>query len=168
MTAPGKRIPAWRFAVLAIMACSAFLVGIVVAKMMTDTPIEKSGEMHIAKWMVEAVATDDGDVDLVAGRDIQTYSLMVTNNSEVVSSYAIKVSGVPDDVKVGLDSGDLQLPNNGEVLLEDTGGDLSFTSPDNVRSHTLKMQATENADVTPDTGTDLNVEIVLKQKDPRL
>ena len=98
-----KRTPIGRLAALIIVTGSAFLVGLGVAKMVNDEPIEKDGGAHVAKWDIEVDPTGGNSVNLSAGSDAQLYGLTVTNNSDIAGNYTIRVIGVPSGVKIGLD-----------------------------------------------------------------
>lgn len=166
-----KRTPIGRLAALIIVAGSAFLVGLGVAKMVNDEPIEKDGGAHVAKWDIEVDPTGGNSVNLSAGSDAQLYGLTVTNSSDVASNYTIKVSGIPSGVKIGLDiqtDADLQEPINGEVSFTNTGGILGFSGGNNSRSHALTLMALPGASVTSGDGADMKIELSFEQGDPRI
>lgn len=168
MVARKRRIAIRRYmAPLAFVGC-VFLVGLSSAKMVSTGAIQKTGQMHIAGWSVGVTSTSSGGMVLDAGGNGQTYALTVTNNSEVASSYAIKVSNIPAGIKVGLDissSSDLVTPTNGEVIFTSTGGDLGYTAPNNERNHTLTLAAEPSANATQNS-VNLAIDVVFTQKDP--
>lgn|GEM_PF-1434745 len=173
MAARKKRIALRRYVVPLVFVCCLVFVGASSAKMFSGSPIAKSSEARIAAWSVDVSSSDDNNMTLDAGKDAQTYSLLVTNNSEVASAYSIKVSNIPDGVKVGLDiaSGadltDLETPVDGVVVLANTGGDLGYEAPDNVRTHTLTLVAEATAAITQ-SSVGMTIEVLFEQKDPQL
>ena len=76
------------FVPLAFAGC-LLLVGLSAAKMVNTGAIQKTDQMHIAGWSVGVTSTSSGSMVLDAGGNAQTYTLTVTNDSEVASSYAI-------------------------------------------------------------------------------
>ena len=125
--------------------------------------------MSIAGWSVDVTSADSGSITLDAGSNSQTYNLTVTNNSEVASSYSIKVSNVPAGVKVGLDitsASDMVTPTGGEATFTNTGGDLGYEAPNNTRAHVLTLAAEATANITQ-SSVDMTIEVLFEQKDPR-
>ena len=158
-----------RYIIAISLFCCLFTAGIVRAKMANNTPIGKEGEIQVAEWSVDVTSADSGSITLDAGSNSQTYNLTVTNNSEVASSYSIKVSNVPAGVKVGLDitsASDMVTPTGGEATFTNTGGDLGFEAPNNTRTHVLTLAAEATANITQ-TSVDMTIEVLFEQKDPR-
>ena len=153
VTRNGKRISLRRYVVpLGLVCCCLFFVSASSAKMINNDPLS------------------DDDLALDAGGNAKSYPLVVENNSDVVSTYSIKISNIPVGVKIGLDimsESDLAAPVNGEVIFTNTGGDLGRTTPGNTRMHVLTLKADSTADVTSD-GVDLAIDVLFAQKDPRL
>lgn len=170
MAARKKRIAPSRYIIpVGLVCCCLAFVAAGWAKMANDVVISKTGEMQIAGWNVDVSSSDASNMTLDAGENAQTYSLLVTNNSEVASTYSIKVSNIPVGVKVGLDitsDADLVAPTDGEVTLMNTGGDLGFAAPNNTRTHVLTLAADATADTTQ-SSVDLTIEVLFAQKDPR-
>ena len=171
MVARGKRISIRRYIVpLGVVVCCLFVAGVSSAKMANKNPVSRGSEVHVAGWSVDVSAVDDDSLVLDAGGTTQSYSLVVENNSEVVSTYGIKVSGIPANIKIGLDVAsvaELVVPDGGEVVFANTGGDLGYGVPDNTRTHILTLQAEPTADVTSED-VDLAIDVLFAQKDPRL
>lgn len=150
--------------------CCLLIAGISSAKMITVNSLSKNGQLQIAGWNVDVTTAESGSMTLDAGENGQTYTLTVTNNSDVMSSYKIKVSNIPAGVKVGLDissPSDLVTPVGGEATFTNTGGDLGFTSPSNSRNHVLTMAA-ESTAATTQSGVSVAIDVLLVQKDPRI
>lgn len=154
---------------VAIIAGCLLIVGVASAKMSTNSPITKNGQLQVAEWSVDVSSSGSGNMTLDAGNGSQTYSLTVTNNSEVASTYAIKVSNIPADVKIGLDitsASDMVTPVSGEVTFTNTGGDLGYTSPNNTRTHVLTLAAEPTANITQ-SSVNMSIEILFAQKEPQ-
>ena len=161
-----ERISIRRYAAgLILLISGMFLVGVCSAKMLGDS-IAKDGSVDVAEWSVDMSAVGDSDITLDAGNGTETYSLTVTNNSKVSSVYGIKISNIPNGVKIGLDGGSLLTPTDGVLIFSGTGGDLGYTAPNNTRTHILTLSAESTANITQDD-VDLSIEVVFTQKDPR-
>lgn len=170
MVIRGRRIALRRYIVPLVFVCCLFYVGVSSAKMLNRTPVEKGSQVHVAEWSVDVTSSHSGNMTLDAGNGTQTYSLVVTNNSEVASTYNIKVSNIPAGVKIGLDiasNNDLVTPTNGEVTFTATGGDLGYVAPNNTRTHALTLMAEATADITQ-SSVNMSIDVLLTQKDPRL
>ena len=165
-----KRIALGRHCFFAcVLVCCFFLAKVCLAKMINDTPVERDGSVHIAEWSVDVSSSDSNSMTLDAGSNSQTYSLVVTNNSEITSTYSIKVSNIPAGVKIGLDiasESDLVTPVNGEVVFTNTGNDLSYESPNNTRTHTLTLKAEATANITQ-SAVNMSIEVLFVQKEPQ-
>ena len=165
-----KRIGYARYVIWTIFAGCLLLVGFAAAKMLSDRPIERVAEVDIAGWSVDVSSSSGDSLTLDAGGSAQVYSLVVTNGSDVASTYGIKVSNIPAGVKFGLDissDADLVVPANGEAIFTNTGGDLAFSSPNNTRTHALTLAAEPMANII-DSGVDMTIDVLFVQKDPRL
>ena len=158
-------------AFICLASCGLFFVGKGLAKMTVDEPVvAQDGAVSVAGWSVDLSSTDEDSMTLDAGSDSQSYSLTVTNNSDVVSTYGIKISNIPEGIKIGLDiesDADLMTPTDGVLVFTNTGGDLAFESPNNTRTHVLTLAADAEANIT-DEDVDLSIEVLFEQKDPRL
>ena len=164
--AQGKRIRVWKFVVFAvIMTCGALVAGICVAKMINNRESNEE-ELQIAKWSVSADGAED-EIELTAGGEEKTYSLTVTNDSEVASSYKILLSGLPDGVMVGIDEGELQSTEDGGIV---------FTSDDFVldmyehktQEHTLRFSAVLTEDTVSIPDEDIAIDVIFTQEDSRI
>lgn len=169
MKACKKRVALRRYIVPLGFICCLFIVGVSMAKMANNVPIEKDGGASIAGWSVDVTSLDGDSMVLDAGKNTQDYSLIVTNNSDVVSAYSIKVSNIPAGVKIGLDifsDSDLVTPIDGEAIFTNTGGDLDYAAPNNVRTHVLTLLAEATAEKTQ-SGVGMTIEVQFAQKEPR-
>lgn len=159
-----------RYGILFSLIFCLCLAGIASAKMIIKAPTQTEGTVNIVGWSVDVTSADSGNITLDAGSSSQVYNLTVTNNSEVASSYSIKVSNVPAGVKIGLDitsTSDMVTPTGGEATFTNTGGDLGFEASNNTRSHVLTLVAEATANVTQ-SSVDMAIEVLFEQKDPRL
>lgn len=146
----------------------------VVAKMITQAAITKETTVQVAEWDVaitgESTQSQDEHVGLVAGNEdeekLQTYALSVTNDSDTASKYVIRLSGVPADVMARLDAdttgGSFKNPNNGVIMLTNTGSELGAHKN---RNHTIQFVAKQSANAMTDHN--ITVEVVFTQKDPQ-
>ena len=159
-----KHMRIWQIVLLGAMAaCASFVTSVCVAKMVGSQVELEAEARQIAKWAVAITGCSDNGVDLVAGGDIKNCSLNVANNSEVVSSYVIEVSNIPNGVKVGLGtSGTLLTPQNGVVRFTDTGGALAMN--DN-RGHVLRFGADLATNVINEN--EITVGVLFAQEEPR-
>jgi hypothetical protein len=159
-----KHMRIWQIVLLGAMAaCASFVTSVCVAKMVGSQVELEAEARQIAKWAVAITGCSDNGVDLVAGGDIKNCSLNVANNSEVVSSYVIEVSNIPNGVKVGLGtSGTLLTPQNGVVRFTDTGGALAMN--DN-REHVLRFGADLATNAINEN--EITVGVLFVQEEPR-
>ena len=154
-------IQKWPFVAVSLFVAVAFTIaGIALAKMTADPLDADNSAMQIAKWN-NVVTGDDEDVDLIAGDAvIKTYDFTVTNNSDVADKYEIIISGIPDEVLVGLDEGELIGTTNGEVAFT---SDSYVLNKGGHEDHTLKIKATIDAEETVDAAT-LTINVNFEQK----
>ncbi|MCR4753451.1 MAG: hypothetical protein K5837_03480 [Candidatus Saccharibacteria bacterium] len=128
---------------------------------MTNSISTGAETRQIAKWNV-AIAGSNKEFELVAGGSGQVYKLTVTNNSEVSSEYNIVLTGVPDNVKVGIDGGAPQASNNGAITLRSTGDALGIGVS---RSHNLEFVAPIDTEAIDEQN--IAVSVQFKQEMPR-
>ena len=144
----------------------------VVAKMTIRQNINKNSSVDVAKWDVaiegQSGQTSDDRVALVAGNGLpQSYSLSVTNDSDVASRYSIRLSGIPDGVKVSMDDDNnidsFKTPTNGRITFSQTGQELA--PHDDRRIHTLYFLAEMSTEAM--NNHDISVDVTFTQEDPR-
>ena len=143
----------------------------VVAKMTVQQDINKNSSVDVAKWDVaiegKSEQTSDDKVALVAGNGLpQSYSLSVTNDSDVASRYSIRLSGIPDGVKVGMDDDNInsfKTPTNGRITFSQTGQELA--PHDDPRIHTLYFLAEMSTEAM--NNHDISVDVTFTQEDPQ-
>ena len=164
MSTRKKTIRKWPVVLFALLILGGLtIVGIAFAKMQADVGDTNDGNMQVAEWNV---SIDDSagskNLDVTAGNnDGQTYSFLVKNDSEMVTStYAITVSGIPDNVKVGIDGDDtLHEADSGVVVFTDAG-ELTAGSSE---TRTLKFVATFDAEKSEDNPISINVDFTQKE-----
>ena len=166
-----RRIALRRYIVpIVFVCCCVFFVSASSAKMVNEGSVVKDGEVSVAGWSVDVSSSNNSNMTLNAGSNAQQYSLVVTNDSDVASTYSIRVSNIPDGVKIGLDiasDADLVVPVDGEVEFTNTGGDLGYVAPNNTRTHVLTLSANATAEATQES-VDMAIEVLFAQKDPQL
>ncbi len=154
-----KRIKSIALSAFVLMGC-AMVVGFCVAKMINNLPTGTETR-QIAKWNVVIEGSNKKFV-LVAGGSEQVYELTVTNNSEVSSEYNIVLTGVPDNVMVGIDGGEPRASDNGSVTLRTTGDALGIGAS---RPHTLEFVAPIDTEAVDEQN--IAVSVQFKQEMPR-
>ena len=158
----GKRIKAWQLVVIGLAsACVSLAANICVAKM-SEGAVSGEGSLSVAKWDISVDGAGNGVV-LVAGGPVKTYTLTVTNDSDVACDYIIELSNIPNGVWVGLDENELQEPDaDGKVSFTDIGNTLDLSN--RTKEHKLKFSAELESDAVSDDNIDVNV--LFTQKEP--
>lgn len=122
--------------------------------------INKMGSITIAKWDVSAnIPTED--VNLVAGNNVDTYTLTVTSKSEVATNYSIVISNLPIGVQVALDNNNYKTVSSGKVQFNNVGS-FNANASNTSKNHTLKIKAELYAD--EQTNKKIKVDVVFTQK----
>jgi hypothetical protein len=117
-----------------------------------------SGTIRGASWSVSMTGNNE-DIVLTSGTTEQTYTLTVTNNSEVDVVYSIELSNLPSGMKVKLDSGQYVEEVNNKITFNNAGTMLYGTSPVN---HVLTFSSVLDAQEI--TNKNFNINVVFKQK----
>ena len=121
---------------------------------------EETGTVSIAKWDVLAnIPTED--INLVAGNNIDTYTLTVTSKSEVATNYSIVISNLPIGVQVALDNNNYKNVSSGKVQFNNVGS-FNANASNTSKNHTLKIKAELYAD--EQTNKKIKVDVVFTQK----
>lgn len=118
-----------------------------------------NASMVAATWSVSLVGDDD-DIELTSGSTEQEYLLTVKNDSEVSVSYIIKITNLPDGVKVKLDTGSYREESNNEIIFDDDRELLinGITQ----RNHTLTFTAP--LDSVEVSNQKIKIDVIFKQK----
>lgn len=99
-----------------------------------SSSVDKTGSLSIAKWDVLAnIPTED--INLVAGNNIDTYTLTVTSKSEVATNYSIVISNLPIGVQVALDNNNYKNVSSGKVQFNNVGSFNANASNTSKESH---------------------------------
>ena len=122
--------------------------------------IEKSGSISVAKWDVTA-AIPNGNVNVVAGNTIDTYTLTVTSESEIATNYSIVLSSLPMGVQVALDNGSFKGVSSGKIQFNNVGT-FNTNSTTKTKTHILKVKAELFTDET--SNKNIKVDVVFTQK----
>lgn len=139
----------------------------VVAKMTIQQNINKNSSVDVAKWDVaiegQSEQTEDDKVAIVAGDGSEAvYDLVVKNDSDVATGYLIKLSNIPEGVKVRLDSGEPTEATDGEITFSQNGQELA---PHDQMTHKMKFGAILATEAMVDRN--ISVDVIFTQKDPR-
>lgn len=118
-----------------------------------------SGETDIAKWEL-ILDGDNNSIDLSPGGSSVNYTLKLTSKSEVSGNYSIKISNLPDTVRISLDSGEYMVPIDGVILFEDSGS-FKASSSNIINNHILSFKAVEGASSV--SNRELDIDIIAKQ-----
>lgn len=114
----------------------------------------------VAKWDVSVTPVSaNNTIDVIAGNNAVNYSIRVTNNSQVSCNYTIKISNVPDGLKVSLDDGTEQLPTNNIVTFENVGSFIIGNATQE-RTHKLSFGADSNTNAFDD---DIYIDVIFTQ-----
>ena len=141
--------------IIAILFLSAFSISLTYSALKNTST--GTGTINGASWSVSMVGNND-DIELTSGNTEQAYLLTVNNNSEVNVSYSIKLTNLPDDVRVKLDSNSYVSETNNEITFENAGSILYGANPVN---HTLTFTAP--LDAPEITNQNFNISVEFKQ-----
>ena len=108
---------------LSYLVIATLLLGSVSLAKYTTSTTDSDGA-RVAKF--EVAATPDGEssqtnkitLNLVEREETESYSFLVSNNSEVVVRYKIIVSNVPEHIYVSLNDGEFQGSTTGTVTFD--------------------------------------------------
>lgn len=117
-----------------------------------------NGIIDSASWSVSLAGSND-NIEITSGNAEQSYVITVDNSSEVDVLYSIKLTDLPNDVKVKLDNNSYMDVINNEIAFENIGTLLYGSSPKN---HTLTFAAPLDANEI--TNKDFNINVEFKQK----
>ena len=136
-----------------IVFSSCFLINKTFSK--HSSMVIGSGETDVAKWEL-LLDSDSGSINLVPGGSSVNYTLRLTSNSEVSSNYSIKISNLPDTVRISLDNGEFIGPTNGEILFENSGS-FNSSSSSVINNHTLSFKAIDGASSVSNRELDIDI-----------
>ena len=118
---------------------------------------QAEGSLDAATWSVsrnQSASTDS--IEVMPELMTDTYTLTVTNNSEVDVIYSIIINNVPAGVEVTLDNV-VYRPTANTITIPDAGT-INYNDQDKTVTRTLLFSATSSAQVVTDQEIDINVE----------
>ena len=125
-----------------------------------STSVNKLGSITVAKWDVSA-NIPTSDINLIAGNNIENYTLTVTSESEVATDYSIIISNLPDNIQVALDDDNYIDAVNGQVEFNSAGG-FNANAANSSDTHVLKIKALVDAD--SQVNRKISVDVVFAQR----
>lgn len=120
-----------------------------------------SGETDIAKWEL-LIDDHEESINLLPGGEPIAYTLRLTSNSEVAGDYSIRISNLPDSVRISLDNSSYEVPSNGVIEFEDCGYFESSTTSV-INDHTLSFKAISGAGNV--SNRELDIDVIAVQDD---
>ena len=129
--------------------------------------INKPSTMVIAKWDVSLDTSDNASnaLNLTIG-DTNTnpsYILKITSISEVIASYSIVLSNLPDGLEVKIDDQNYRAQENNTIIFENVGY-INVNDDTKTKVHTLTFYVPIGSDTITDS--EFNVDVVFNQESP--
>ena len=123
-----------------------------------------SGTMQIAKWDVTLNTSNNSsdNINLISGNNEISYTVKVKSLSDVKVGYTIKVSNIPNDIRVKLDTGTYQTPSSGIVTFSNVGV-INADATNREVSHTLTFTAPIGSATVSSKSIDIDVIFVQLQ-----
>ena len=122
---------------------------------------EKNGSVSIAKWEVELDNTiSNSSLDIVHGNDSQSYIFKVISKSEVAAKYSIKLSNLPEGIKVSIDNKEFYNPIDNQLIFDNVG---SFIANDSNSIHEHIITFSMPLDSIIEGIKDVNFDLILEQ-----
>ena len=121
-----------------------------------------NGIIALAEWSVTLNSTDNDHLVIVPNpiNTTASYTITITNTSEVDITYDIVISNLPSGVSVALDERTPILEDNNTVVISNAGT-LSYVPNNNTKSHTLIFSAGSSTDYV--TNKRVNIDVIAKQ-----
>ena len=120
--------------------------------------VSKEGSVTVAKWDVSSNMPDK-TVNLQANDNTETYTLTVTNESEVAARYSINITNLPYGTLVALDGNDFEsLDTNSTNISFNNVGIINADASEKTKTHTLKFKTSPDAQITNDRKVNIAVE----------
>ena len=127
--------------------------------------VSKSGDVSVAKWDVSSNMPNK-TVNLQANDNTDTYTLTVTNDSEVAAAYSINISNLPYGTLVALDDDDyVPLDTNENSISFSNVGIINADASEKTKTHTLKFRTSPDAQISSDRK--VNVSVEFEQQKPQ-
>lgn len=122
--------------------------------------ITNDGNITSATWNVFLNQSGVGDhLSIVADPNGTTasYTLNITNNSEVDVRYSIELDGLSEDVSVSIDGGNTFTKENNGMITFNNVGTINYANGGNTVSKTLIFKALSTAEFVTDNAIDIKV-----------
>lgn len=116
----------------------------------------------VAKWDV-STNLPNSTINLTALDDENTYTLTVTNNSDVSAKYSISVSNIPAGVLVGLDGRAYQ-SSTGSVTFNNVGT-INANVTTKTNNHIIKFKTVPEA--TEVSNRNVKIQVTFNQVNPQ-
>lgn len=118
-----------------------------------------SSSVSTALWDVSITPDINNSLQLTPNGSDGSYTLTVTNDSEVDVEYQIVVSNIPSGVQVKLDNGYYQ--QQASTVTFDNAGTIDYDDNDGYATHTLYFRA--NSGATTVNNQSVTVDVIFKQ-----
>ena len=123
--------------------------------------ITKTGDTSVAKWDVSS-NIPDATLNLVpSGED--SYSLTITNNSEVSAKYSIVVSNIPSGTLVSLDNGAYKAYSS--TVSFNNIGTIKTNAATKTKSHTINFKTIPEASAV--SNRNIKIQVNFEQTKPQ-
>lgn len=121
-----------------------------------------TGDVTIAtaSWNVSLNQNNvNNNLTIIPGTHNDTYTLNVTNNSEVDVNYTVVISNLSPGVEVSFDNGTFQQQDVNNTITFTDVGSILYTDTNKTKSHTLTFKANTGATLVTDREVDIDVTI---------
>ena len=123
-----------------------------------------NGSLALATWDVALNQTNVSDhLSIIPSpnESVASYTVNVTNVSEVSITYVINIDNLPTGVSVSLDGGEYVSENNHKVVFSSISP-IAYNASNKNRSHVLSFKASSNATFV--NNAEVNINVVAKQQ----
>ena len=113
-----------------------------------------------ASWNVSLNQNNvNNNLTIIPGTHNDTYTLNVTNNSEVDVNYTVVISNLSPGVEVSFDNGTFQQQDVNNTITFTDVGSILYTDTNKTKAHTLTFKANTGATLVTDREVDIDVTI---------
>ena len=118
------------------------------------------GTIAAASWNVSLNQNNvNNNLTIIPGTHNDTYTLNVTNNSEVDVNYTVVISNLSPGVEVSFDNGTFQQQDVNNTITFTDVGSILYTDTNKTKTHTLTFKANTGATLVTDREVDIDVTI---------
>lgn len=127
--------------------------------------ISRTNQISVARFSVNATG-NNANIDMIAGNggSSLTYTVTITNTSEVATNYSIMLTNVPTGVKVKLDNGSYMSGTNNEISFNNAGT-FAPNDSNSTRTHTLTFMA--EIGTATQSNASIGLDVVFTQVQPQ-